>query len=86
MMHGCRVARARFTRCRHTDLWRAALVAMENREERPCAGPADRPVADGHPSRSLPQDAMATEKLADGIRKFAADLEKLEQIVKARLG
>ncbi len=31
------------------------------------------------------QDAMATEKLADGIRKFAADLEKLEKIVKARL-
>lgn len=23
-------------------------------------------------------DAMATEKLADGIRKFAVDLEKLE--------
>ena len=28
---------------------------------------------------------MATEKLADGIRKFAADLEKLEKIVRARL-
>jgi transaldolase len=31
------------------------------------------------------QDAMATEKLADGIRKFAADLEKLEKIVRAKL-
>lgn len=33
----------------------------------------------------LNQDAMATEKLADGIRKFAADLEKLEKIVRTRL-
>ena len=31
------------------------------------------------------QDAMATEKLADGIRKFAADLDKLEAIVKSKL-
>jgi transaldolase len=28
---------------------------------------------------------MATEKLADGIRKFAADIEKLEKIIKERL-
>lgn len=31
------------------------------------------------------QDAMATEKLAEGIRLFAADLVKLEQMLLARL-
>ena len=30
------------------------------------------------------QDAMATEKLAEGIRNFAADQEKLEALLKAR--
>jgi transaldolase len=29
----------------------------------------------------LNEDAMATEKLADGIRKFAADLNKLKELV-----
>ena len=29
----------------------------------------------------LNEDAMATDKLADGIRKFAADIVQLEQIV-----
>lgn len=29
----------------------------------------------------LNEDAMATDKLADGIRKFAADIVKLEQII-----
>jgi transaldolase len=33
----------------------------------------------------LNEDAMATEKTADGIRKFAADCIKLEQIVAAML-
>ncbi len=33
----------------------------------------------------LNEDAMATEKLADGIRKFAADLVKLEQLIAPRL-
>jgi len=33
----------------------------------------------------LNQDPMANEKLAEGIRKFAADLEKLEAIVKSKL-
>lgn len=28
---------------------------------------------------------MATEKLADGICKFAADIEKLEKIIETRL-
>lgn len=30
-------------------------------------------------------DAMAVEKLAEGIRKFAADIEKLEDMLKAKL-
>ena len=34
----------------------------------------------------LNQDAMATEKLAEGIRLFAADLEKLEALLAPRLG
>lgn len=33
----------------------------------------------------LNEDAMATEKLADGIRRFAADAYKLEQQLRARL-
>jgi transaldolase len=31
------------------------------------------------------EDAMATEKLAEGIRKFAADLVKLEEMIKKAL-
>jgi len=31
------------------------------------------------------EDAMATEKLAEGIRGFAADIVKLENIVKAKI-
>ena len=34
---------------------------------------------------ALNQDAMATEKLAEGIRGFSADLVKLEKIVAAKL-
>lgn len=34
---------------------------------------------------ALNQDAMATEKLAEGIRGFSADLVKLEKIVKEKL-
>ncbi|MBU3927129.1 MAG: transaldolase, partial [Bacteroidetes bacterium] len=33
----------------------------------------------------LNEDAMATEKLAEGIRKFTADLIKLENFVKAKM-
>ena len=33
----------------------------------------------------LNDDAMATEKTADGIRKFAADIVKLEQFIAAKL-
>ena len=32
---------------------------------------------------SMNEDAMATEKLAEGIRNFAADQVKLEQLLKA---
>ena len=32
------------------------------------------------------EDAMATEKLADGIRRFAADQRKLEEMLAQRLG
>ena len=32
------------------------------------------------------EDAMATEKLADGIRKFAVDQRKLESLLAAKLG
>jgi transaldolase len=35
---------------------------------------------------ALNQDAMATEKLAEGIRLFAADLGKLKAMIGARLG
>ncbi len=33
----------------------------------------------------LNEDAMATEKTAEGIRKFAADIAKLEQLVSSKL-
>ena len=33
----------------------------------------------------LNEDAMATEKLSEGIRKFAADSVKLEAIVRSKL-
>ena len=32
------------------------------------------------------QDAMATEKLAEGIRNFAIDQEKLETLLQQHLG
>jgi len=34
----------------------------------------------------LNEDAMATEKTAEGIRKFSADIVKLEHLIAARLG
>ena len=33
----------------------------------------------------LNEDAMATEKTAEGIRKFAADIVKLEQVIQSKL-
>ena len=35
---------------------------------------------------SINEDAMATEKLAEGIRGFSADIVKLEQILSTKLG
>ena len=32
------------------------------------------------------EDAMATEKLAEGIRKFAADAVKLENMIREQMG
>jgi len=34
---------------------------------------------------ALNEDAMATEKLAEGIRKFAVDQRKLETLIQAQL-
>ena len=34
----------------------------------------------------LNEDAMATEKTAEGIRKFAADIVKLEQMIQTKVG
>ena len=34
---------------------------------------------------ALNEDEMATDKLADGVRKFAADAIKLENIIRAKL-
>ena len=33
----------------------------------------------------LNEDAMATEKTAEGIRKFAADIVKFEQLIASKL-
>lgn len=49
--------------------------------------PGDKLAVDEKSFRyALNQDAMATEKLAEGIRGFVVDIEKLEAIVKAKLG
>ena len=34
---------------------------------------------------AMNEDAMATEKLAEGIRGFARDLEKLEEVIKGKM-
>ena len=34
----------------------------------------------------LNEDAMATEKLSEGIRKFAADIVKLEKMIEKKIG
>jgi transaldolase len=34
---------------------------------------------------ALNEDPMATEKLSEGIRKFSADIVKLEQMIAAKL-
>ncbi len=36
-------------------------------------------------TRATADDAMACDRLADGIRRFSRDIEKLEAIVKQRM-
>ena len=48
-----------------------------------CAPPA--PLDEGSFRWQHNEDAMATEKLADGIRRFAADQVKLEQLLAQRM-
>jgi transaldolase len=49
--------------------------------------PAPRPAPLSEPAFRFAhnEDAMATEKLAEGIRQFAADLNKMRAMVRARL-
>ncbi|CAN1570944.1 MipB Transaldolase [Rhabdaerophilaceae bacterium] len=47
--------------------------------------PARIPVDEASFRWTLNQNAMATEKLAEGIRAFAADLEKLKAMISRRL-
>ena len=35
--------------------------------------------------RELSEDAMANDKLSEGIQQFAADAKKLEELIKERL-
>ena len=49
--------------------------------------PLDKVTLDEKTFRlQLNEDAMATEKTADGIRKFSADIVKLEQLIAAKIG
>lgn len=47
--------------------------------------PAPAPLTEAEFRWQLNEDAMATEKLAEGIRKFAIDQRKLEQVIQAAL-
>lgn len=44
-----------------------------------------KPITEAEFRYQLNEDQMATEKLSDGIRKFAADTIKLESIVRSHL-
>ena len=49
--------------------------------------PLDKVTLDEKTFRlQLNEDAMATEKTAEGIRKFSADIVKLEQLIAAKVG
>ncbi len=49
--------------------------------------PLDKVTLDEKAFRfQLNEDAMATEKTAEGIRKFSADIVKLEQLIAAKIG
>ncbi|RDL44524.1 transaldolase [Marinomonas piezotolerans] len=45
----------------------------------------DKPITEHNFRWMLNEDAMATEKLAEGIRNFAADQRKLEAMLRAKL-
>ena len=51
----------------------------------PSGGVTRTPLTESQFRRALNQDAMATEKLADGIRLFEQDTDKLEAIVQGIL-
>jgi transaldolase len=53
---------------------------------RPVASPALPKLTEKTFRWAMNEDAMATEKLAEGIRGFAKDLGKLRQLVTAKLG
>jgi transaldolase len=70
------------------------LAQLQSREE-PVAVPLSAQAARQHPQErvhyeeaafryALNADAMATEKLAEGIRAFAADAQKLDVLVQAQ--
>jgi transaldolase len=48
--------------------------------------PAPEPLPEATFRWQLNEDAMASDKLAEGIRKFAADQRKLEALLAARMG
>ncbi|MFQ6370252.1 transaldolase [Shewanella sp. YIC-542] len=48
--------------------------------------PAPAPMTEAEFRWALNEDPMAVEKLAEGIRNFAVDQRKLEQLLSARLG
>jgi transaldolase len=74
------------------DLARAADQAFEDEGELPAqltpggSGTAAESVGEAQFRWEMNEDAMATEKLAEGIRNFHADALKLETIIGERLG
>jgi transaldolase len=45
----------------------------------------EAPLSEAEFRFALNEDAMATEKLAEGIRQFAADALKLDALIQAQL-
>ena len=67
---------------------RRSRSVCDNQGERPAlVTKANRPVPEFLPFRgiryALNEDAMATEKLAEGIRAFAVDAAKLDAMIEA---
>jgi transaldolase len=56
---------------------------VERRLSPPEAGRHEEPLAEAAFRYALNEDAMATEKLAEGIRVFAADVQRLEALMQA---